>query len=948
MKRFGLIWCLLFGYGAMSLQALDYLVNPNEITDSEYIVYKEKIFWIEQEDVEYVDVNLVKPTIAEVLAIAKDGDNIYFYPGTYSESFTISIPNMGLIGGNAYCDNRSGKRNVSQESVFTGVISVEADNVSINGFKFTEGGQVKNTKAVKDSPLSGFEFKYNLVEGSTLGASTPVIYFGEVYTGANAQTDVSQLRYNGFHITHNDFDGTTSTAHNPFVKLGGGYGNILVHDNTFTAGGCSVEIGNSRGNITITNNKFKNVGQALYDATAAAKQRGGAFCIYLNRNSYAGSTNVNISHNDFENCTGRQTVYCLIRYFQGDSADDYVVPVGTSAKVNYNVFRNKTTYSHTGDYNYVLYCNKDYMGDVEVDARYNYFDNSDMCIGMIKMPQKTEQERFFANSFGFYDFRKSQGVTYERVLNSWENYRSTRVAQSFDVSEYDRGADGNPYYFFNHIQPEGEAGNFSKYGCYEAQLITRVNDANTTNEKRAHLDAIHVGHGSNMAVFRHNNKNWVAIGGYGVANSANDGCTSNGISIFPYNSANIDANTDAVVNCNGSKTTYIDNNGNTRPLYTFKTDNELANSSWYNHFPAIDETSRYLAVLSRKGGTPKKMCVEIYDLDAILNHLINNATRPTLIKTFQIEQYADKELDKNVTGDKGFWGWDHQGFTIMGDYIYFMEGVGAANSTAINSKPTVIFHAYNWRTGKSHLRRTVEADVIMAMSHGEPEGIKIKRDAAGDGRSYLYLNIANGPSGNRNVNLIKYTNSSTGNGIALPLDKGATTSNSSAMNFNISYGTSDTQTLTLNNTYLKGDLTATISGEHAQYFNITTDATNALSDISTITVTYDTELPATANHNAVLRLSSPYAEDVLVPLSGTYNGLLSTGIESNLFNDDCIYLSGNNIIVPKNVLSISVYDMSGRILIHDSENVDTSRLSSGIYIVKCLTADGEFVKKIKL
>lgn len=918
----------------ISVNAADYLV-----TSQNY----EYGWWIQYQQKEFKAGVTTFSTLADALVIANAGDNIYLAPGTYSENVTIEVNNISIIGHNGWCDNRSGTRDASQESIITGSITINADNVTINGIRFTAGGRVLNTTATSAAPVSGFVFKYNLVEASTLDASTPIVYLGKVYgDDANANSDVSQLRYNNITISHNDFDGTSSTNNPPFVKIGGGYGDITIHDNCFTQGGNSVEIGNSRGNITVTNNKFKDIGQALYDATATEKKRGGAFCVYLHRNSYAGTTNINVSHNEFDNCTGRQTVYALIRYYQGDANSEYVIPVGTTAKFNYNVFLNKTTYSYTNDYNYVLFCNEGYMGDVEVDARYNYFDNSDMCLGLIKMPGKTKQERFFSSSFGFYDFRKSQNVTYEQVVTGWENARSNRVAQSFDVSESDFDDDGNPYYYFNHIQELGTASNYTTYGCYEAQLITRVYNTGTTNEKRAHMDVAHAGHGSNMAIFRHNGANWVCFGGNGTPNSSGTSCLSNAVTFFPYKSANMKADLPTLVDCSEGSTSYTDKDGNTQPIYHFVTDNESYSSGWYNHFPAIDETSRYLAVLSRKSGGP--MCVEIYNLDEVLNHVMNGASRPALIKTFQIAKGADPTT--TITNDLGFWGWDHQGFTISGDYIYFIEGCGASTEGAINNAPTVIFHAYNWRTGKSHLRRTVEAGPIMAMSQGEPEGVKIRRDATG--RPYMYLDVADGPSGDRNMNLFKYSNYYTDGGmpygIALPLSKGGIAPAVSSMTFSAS--DFDTQSLSLSNTYLKGDLTVTISGDDAHFFSATVDDNNALSTASTVNVTYQPVDPTSMTHSAVLRVSSPYAEDVIVPLNATYNGII-TGIEEIAVDADEIALNGNNLVIPEGVLSTSVYDLLGNLVARGVGNIDLTQCGDGVYIVKCVTATGCIVKKIK-
>lgn len=867
-----LYFLILLFCGFFSANATDYLVSSNNYTVGEKRHYQQRVFEAGTTHFQTID---------EVLNKIQPGDNIYLAPGTYANDITLNVSNISIFGNNSYKDVRSNTRDTSNESIISGTIYINAHDITINGLKITGEGRIVNTTAAYGSPIKNITLEYNLVEASTLNASTPVISIGAIYRDTNAKENISQLRYENVKISHNDFNGE-NTNYCPFIQIAGGYGNIIVHDNKFTDGGTSIEIANSRGNITVTNNKFQKVGQSLYNPNATTvAERGGAFCINLSRNSMAGTTNINVSHNGFNKCTGRNDLFALIRYFQGDKNDEssYVVPVGASAKINHNVFLNKTTYSDD-NYNYVLYCNNGYMGDVTIDARYNYFDNSDMCMGHIKMPGKTEQERFFSSSFGFYDFREGQNVTRKQVLKEWENYRSNRVAQSFDVSEYDFDEYGEPYYYFNHIQELGEAQNTTTYGCPEAQLITRVYYQKDKNgdkeEKRAHMDVAHAGHGSNMSTFRHEGDTWICFGGNGTISSDGKKCHSNGITFFPYNSANLKADNPSKVDCSEGSTSFTDINKKSHPIYHFTTDNELNDASWYNHFPAIDETSRYLAVLSRKSGGP--MCVEVYHLDDVLNHVMNGAARPSLIKSFQIAKGADP--DNNIPNDKGFWGWDHQGFTISGDYIYFMEGVGAGNDNAIDNKPTVIFHAYNWRTGKSYLRRQVLASEIMSMSHGEPEGVKIRR--AKNGRPFLYLSIADGPSGDRNMNLIRYSNLYKGNGfpygIDLPLSKGKTAPGESSLTFSTS--SSETKTITLSNTYLKGDMSVTIAGENAEYFSVTSQNINALSDVSTLTVTYKPINPTTANHSAVIRISSTYADDVIIPLTATYTGVLTGTIDN--------------------------------------------------------------------
>lgn len=139
----------------------------------------------------------------------------------------------------------------------------------------------------------------------------------------------------------------------------------------------------------------------------------------------------------------------------------------------------------------------------------------------------------------------------------------------------------------------------------------------------------------------------------------------------------------------------------------------------------------------------------------------------------------------------------------------------------------------------------------------------------------------------------------------------------------------------------------TVTGENAEFFDVETDATNALSDVSNVRVTYRPNDPTSSSHNAVLRISSPYANDVLVTLNATYNGVI-TSVDEIMVDVDDITFDGTILYVPDGVVSTSVYDLMGNVIVVGQGNISLNQCSNGIYIVKCITPTGSIVKKIKI
>ena len=906
------------------LSAATYMVTQADYGEAGTVFYY-------RSDFEMVVGKNVFSSFSELIAASvEEGSTVYVEPGTYTEDFTVNVEGLTFLGNNAWCESRTGTRK-DAETVITGKITVEADNVTINGFRFTGNGCVVNETATNATPLSGFKFIYNDVTASTLerNKDIAVVKMGNQYGDSNGGLDAaSHCRYNGVTVSHNSFAGSeTSTAH--FVHIGGSYGITDVIDNTFNDGGCSVTLANSQGEINVLNNTFTNVG----DLSRYFGETNGELAVYLYYIAHSNTTTVNIKNNVFDNCCGRSTMYAPVRFFNGDTSKQQLSPVGCSINLNYNIFKNKAKEA-SSTYNYMFYTN--YNEEADIDTRFNQFDNGDMAIGLVKQPWEDEAKRNMASSYELIDFASSKNTELDYYKDPIGNNvkdlnleKSVRVAQSFDVDEKTGDI------FFAQIYPES-SWNGIALKAKEPLVITRYykNTDGVMDQQRMYLD--NAGHGSNMAVCWYEGKRYIVTGGDGYENS--DGETRSGCSSFvPYAAG-------SVADC--SKTSFT-NTAGTKTFEIKKFYNPLGNGSPY---PSVDQTSR-LFLERNTSGSKIRLC--IYDLDEVMEKG-GDATplRVVTIKKATTSAEGDNPNTNNIEGDRGFQTWSPQGLTISGDYLYFAEGVGEAQDGNINGKPTVIIHAYNWRTDKFAYRKQVKASKILNLVHGEPEGIKVHRDDKG--RPCLLVGIATGASGARKANIFSYLpapNSTSSTGVTFDIPVGVSTPSVSAIDFNVPLAGTYSQTFTVDNAIkdggenatLNGELQFTVAGEDASCFSVSAENAGAFDKTSTVTVSY-TPNTATDNHSAVLRISSPNAEDVLVPLSGSYSGVL-TGVDDTVAPGCTVmYQNDNNVWLSDETIPVQVYDMAGVLRVEGTGCVATGELSKGVYLVKY----GTNVRKIVL
>lgn len=838
MKR--LILSILVLTLALGVNAKNYLISSEATTDSTTINYKGGEY--------VVGVDAFANLAALLNASPEANSNVYVAPGTYSEAITINVNGLKFYGNNANCESRSKNRNTA-ESIITGRWTIAANNIVVNGFTLQGNGQMYEWDARNGKAISGFKFLYNIVTSSTVAknAEYGVLQFGHYAGGSEAVDTQWQNRYQNFEVKHNVFSGSAQNKAN-FVSISGAFGTTSIEDNTFTDGGTSIYLNNGNGTMNIKNNTFKNVGDTNRIAQGSTY---GEFCISM-RYCCKSATNIYIQNNVFNNCQGQGLMYCLIRFFNGDKSNA-IMPLATSRLyMNYNIFTKKPLHS-SRDYNYIYYSNDEYTGSaLTVDCRFNEYDNSELCIGTVYLPSETTAGRVFASSMGEFNFASSAGTTADYFVSPCgttiksQSMKSTRVCQSFDIDETTDDM------YFLQIDPNNGAKG------YEPQTVTRYYKKSDGTTGKQYMYLGNAAHGSNLAVCRMSDgKLYLFTGG----NSETSKSTSRAICIFPFVSG---ATADL------QKTSFT-HSGKT---YTIK--QMTSGNGHTNQYPSIDKQNRLLCECSRSSNY---MYFVIYDLDDAFNNL-GNATKLKSIKIQKLTNpFSSSSNPQYGDTDQGYMYWPFQGFTINGDYIYQAEGMGGGTNgldgyetVTYEGKnlPIVMLNAYNWRTNKWAYRKPVMKSAIINMSHGEPEGWKMRRGAKG--RTNMYLQIANGASGSRNNNVFEYV-ADVVNGYKYKVPAVTVTPSVTNLTYNTTSLDAVAQTVKLTNDYLLGGFYAVITGEDAADFLVqyaTTNKHGKVWDTKTdVKVTF-TPKEGKTNYKAVLRISTPNATDIVIPIQATY------------------------------------------------------------------------------
>lgn len=870
-KNFLLAVLLIFTTGLSSF-AKNYLISPSATTSGAEISYKNRNFT--------VGTTAFPSFSAFVAANPAANSSVYVASGTYSENVTISTSGLTFYGANAFGDTRSSTRTLA-ESIIKGKITVNGNNTVINGFHFTGNGCVVNTAATTSNPLVGFKFIYNKVSGSTLAHdfNHGVVHLGSPKSGNDAMDASAHCKYQNVNVSNNEFIGSaTYQAH--FVVVSGSFGTCYYNGNTFNDGGCSIALYNAQGTNNIRYNVFKNVG----DFTRVNGSGYGEIAIRLFYIAYANTTKINIEHNDFNNCQGQSTLYAPIRFFNGDTSNPQMTPVGCTIEIHHNIFRNKPKYS-TANYNYVFYTN--YTDAARVNARFNTYDNSELCFGMIKQKGETETHRLFGNSAMLFDHASSKGTTmdyYKWPTSSNEfkemTTKATTVCQSYDIDDLS----GSIYTCQIYTVGDDEHGLLITHFYYKDNTV-----------KKTYMYLKHAGHGSNMAVCKLGGKMYIITGGKSIYSASSTGYYS----ARPQTVAFIPWVASATADCNNNSFTY---DGTTYKILHWKNSLGTDGATLTSQYPSVDQTNRLFVEFTNKS----KNTFAIYDLDAVYNYLSGSSTtKPDPLKFVKLTSKdatykfssTNSDYAAYVNADEGLFTWPHQGYTVSGDYIYIFEGVGdnhvetagSTGATAVNKKPTIFVTAWNWRTDKFAYRKPILRSAVLSLNYGEPEGLKMHRDDKG--RTHMITGVVTGASGARKYNLLDFCPESV-NGISYSVPKGVSTPSKTSLSltansapvtgtFNVTHGSNG------GGTYgsLNGKASYVITGTDGQCFSVafedTGKFTGAFSTKVKVTITYTPD-GTKRTHSAKLRISSANADDVIIPLTGTDNGYVNPDAPATL------------------------------------------------------------------
>ena len=269
-------------------------------------------------------------TITEALEAASistaEEKTIYTMAGTYSESFTISLSNITLLGANS---DVLGTEERSAETILTGVITLgeKVSNTTIQGFKFTGTSMIQVDPAItglssgQEINNDGINFinNYVSVEANSsdgflsLGdvdryQSKDVVIDGNYFTGAATTAMIYFMNNVNLTVTNNTFENIA--------------GKVIHADDTSAGRGIS-------GNLNVSNNVFNTVSSNV---------------IYIGwldiRNDYAfidfSSMEYKINDNEFTNITESAILFNEAAYFDADN---------TLFQINNNTFSELSSYA---------------------------------------------------------------------------------------------------------------------------------------------------------------------------------------------------------------------------------------------------------------------------------------------------------------------------------------------------------------------------------------------------------------------------------------------------------------------------------------------------------------------------------------------------------------------------------------------------------------------------
>lgn len=948
MKKLFILCAVIANSLFSSVSAATYLISPTATETNATITHKGESYTVGI---------TAFPDFAALAAVSpEENSTVIVAPGTYSTEATFSTAGLTFLGNNAYQDWTVTR---GEESIITAKICIEASNITVNGFKFTEKGQLYSNNATNTAPFSNIKIIYNYVSGATLERtkSYGVFHIGKRASNKTAPTDAVNCRYKDCVIAHNYFEGD-DTHYSNNIQLAGSFGTTQVYDNYFYYGGTSVLFDNAQGEIKVFNNVFKNVGAST--ASSPDGETAGDFCVALMRSAYANSTTLYIQSNEFDGCYGQGGYFCPIRIFPGTAGSTNLVdPQNLRININYNTFKNQTSYVSTntgnvaGEY-LLLYADATTTKNVRYNLAHNHYDNRFYKYAHVTLDDGLGQREIYASHFARFRFGSDYSTFGKSSLNSVEETNhatnvtlgDNTVLQSFDIDT----KTGDMY--FQQVMNETRTTAYNNIygfsnGNHEPLVVTRIpctgisGYAHTYSSNVEKMEVGKAGHGTNMCLVRDSDGElWIWAGGKAEDNETEDD-KSTATARFKF-AAETDINFDGSGNTDGDVVYFDVNNSK-------------------NEYPAVDETSRLLCVRTTSSTINT---YHIYDLD--------DALKGTKTKFKKVVLNKLDYPQSKINGDNGYLTWSFQSFDICGDYIYMLEGVSnAASNSTESGKPTLIVTTYNWRTDNYVERYRLDYGRING-TYGEPEGFVIKPDAYGHVNAYVV--VATGSSGARKANVYKFIidyhrqwDSSTGEPTTVGSDTEKISNFSAFSNYPvknpaISFSTDvqqidltaaattdrPQQTVTITNAnYLHGSWHGTVTGTDADAFDVTISENTPFSTTATATVTFKPD-DKRVNYNAYLRLHSPLAtsnvesNDIVIPITAKNNDM-AVGIDKTIQPDykPIVLTDGNTIkILGPEIEKADLYSTCGKLIGSYDKNSFNANCANGIYLIAISYGNG--------
>lgn len=520
------------------------------------------------------------------------------------------------------------------------------------------------------------------------------------------------------------------------------------------------------------------------------------------------------------------------------------------------------------------------------------------------------------------------------------------VLQSMDIDPVT-----GDMYFLQLMNKSDIAGFCSKHGLNasncEPLILTKITctkQATKSDGKFTYSTSVQkmriakTGHGVKLSVVRDKKGQlWMLTGGRGSDNGTGNDLSGKYISRFKF--------------VNG-KDLILDGSGKTDgDVIYFKHPAALNNS-----YASVDETSRYICLSSSGGGRQ----YYIYDLD---EYLSGNAN-PTLLKKVELHDGDKPVSPSGISKDNGFCTWSYQSFDINGDYLYFLEGESESTKKPITpGDPVIVISTYNWRTGQFVQRWRVNYGRINS-TFGEPEAFSIRQDVFGNISAYLGIAIGNAGARKANVFKLHIDRHINSNGNVIGVDTAtdtknfdgkqytaismtATPSSCNMVSDNIETKPFETIGISRNCSYLYGSWNGSLIGNDAKNFTVSISENSPFDTGYSAKVTFIPD-GIKREYKTTLRLYSPQANDILIPISANYTGEFSVNsTESGVREIECnsnkisIQQTDSQITVCNDdIKQIEIYSIDGKLVNTSNSNTINAPTNKGVYILKAKTTEG--------